>query len=76
MDIDSNGTTYASGDVKNTLKVIEDYAKLPKVSVYDLILLHVEGRGKQVTLDDNVDTYFKYEDFCNSYEETGKLMGV
>ena len=76
LDIDSNGTTYASGDVKNTLKVIEDYAKLPKVSVYDLILLHVEGRGKQVTLDDNVDTYFKYEDFCNSYEETGKLMGV
>lgn len=76
LDVDTEGTTYASGDVKNTMKVIEQYAKPPKVSVYDLILLHVEGRGKQVTLDSNVDTYFKYEDFCNSYEETGKLMGV
>ena len=76
LDIDTNGTTYASGDVKNTMKVIEQYAKPPKVSVYDLILLHVEGRGKQVTLDSNVDTYFKYEDFCNSYENTGQLMGV
>ena len=75
LDIDASGIT-ASGDVKNTLKVIEQYAKLPKVSVYDLILLHVEGRGRQVTLDQNVDTYFKMEDFINSYEETGKLMGV
>lgn len=75
LDVDSNGIT-ASGDIKNTLKVIEEYSKLPKVSVYDLILLHVEGRGKQVTLDNNVDTYFKLEDFMTSYEETGKLMGV
>ena len=75
-DIDSSGTTYAHGDVSNTLKVIDQYAKLPSVSVYDLVLLHVEGRGKQVTLDSNVDTYFKFEDFSESYENTGKLMGV
>ena len=76
LDIDSEGTTYARGDVKNTLKVVEQYSQLPKVSVYDLVLLHVEGRGKQVTLDNTVDTYFKYEDFMNSYEKTGILMGV
>jgi hypothetical protein len=76
LDIDSDGTTYASGDVKNIIKVIEDYAKLPKVSVYDLILLHVEGRGKQVTTDENVDNYFKFEDFCYSYEKTGRYMGI
>ena len=76
LDIDSSGWVTARGDVKNTLKVIKQYSELPKVSVYDLVLLHVEGRGKQVTLDSNVDTYFKYEDFVHSYEETGKLMGV
>ena len=76
LDIDSGGTSYARGDVANTLKLVEQYTKLPKVSVYDLILLHVEGRGKQVNLDDNVDTFFKYEDFMNSYEEAAKLMGV
>ena len=76
LDIDSDGGVTARGDISSTMKVIEQYAQVPKVSVYDLILLHVEGRGKQVTLDENVDTFFKYEDFCNSYEETGKLMGV
>ena len=76
LDIDSDGFVTARGDFKNTLKLIQQYAELPKVSVYDLILLHVEGRGKQVTLDENVDTHFKYEDFCFSYETTGKLMGV
>lgn len=76
LDIDSDGWVTARGDVKNTLKAVEQYAKPPKVSVYDLILLHVEGRGRQVTLDENVDTYFKAEDFMTSYEATGKLMGV
>lgn len=76
LDIDTTGTTYASGDVDNTLKIIEQYAKPPKVSVYDLVLLHVEARGRQVTLDQNVDTYFKLDDFIHSYEETAKLMGV
>jgi len=76
LDLDTDGSTFARGDMKSILSAVEEYAKLPKVSVYDLVLLHVEGRGKQVTLDENVDTYFKYEDFCNSYESTGKLMGV
>lgn len=76
LDIDSSNSVTARGDVKSTLAVLKQYAEPPKVSVYDLVLLHVEGRGKQVTLDNNVDTYFKYEDFMVSYEETGKLMGV
>ena len=71
-----SGMTPAAGDIKNTMKVIEQYSKLPKMSVYSLVQLHVEGRGRQVTLDNNVDTYFKYEDFCNSYEKTGILMGI
>lgn len=76
LDIDSNGPTFARGDVSSILKSIEKYAEPPKVSVYDLVLLHVEGRGKQVNLDNNIDTYFKAEDFMDSYEATGKLMGV
>lgn len=76
LDIDSDGSVTARGDVSNTLKVIKQYSELPKVSVYDLVLLHVEARGRQVTLDSNVDTYFKMEDFMTSYETTGKLMGV
>ena len=55
---------------------VDEYAKLPKVSVYDLLLLHVEGRGRLVDLTNNVDTYFKFEDFMESYEKTGLMMGV
>jgi hypothetical protein len=75
LDIDSSSIN-ANGDINGTLKIVEQYSKLPKVSVYDLILLHVESRGKQVNLNHHVDTYFKLQDFITSYEETGKLMGV
>lgn len=76
LDIDSDGWVTARSDTRSVLNAIEQYAQLPKVSVYDLLTLHVEGRGKQVTLDNNVDTYFKFEDFSNSYEEIGKWMGI
>lgn len=76
LDIDSSGFVTARSDTNNIHKAIDKYSKPPKVSVYDLILLHVEGRGRQVTLDQNVDTFFKYDDFAHSYEETAKLMGV
>ena len=76
LDIDSSGWVTARGDIKNTLKVIEQYSELPKFSVYDLILLHVESRGKLAKKDSKVDTHFKFEDFMTSYEKTGQLMGI
>ena len=75
VDLDSTGIPIASSNATQTEKLIESFIKLPAVSVYDLVLLHVEARGKQVTLvSHNVDTYFKYEDFITSYEKTGLLM--
>lgn len=76
LDIDSAGSVVSSLDVQNTLKMIEQYATLPKVSVYDLVSLHVQARGQQVTAEVKADNYFKAEDFMTSYEETGKLMGI
>lgn len=73
LDLDSSGIT-ARGDIKSILAMINEYAKPPKFSVYDLLLMHAEARGKLVTLDDKVDTMFRFEDFANSYELTGKYM--
>lgn len=73
LDLDSSGIT-ARGDISSIMKTIEDYAKPPKFSVYDLLQMHVEARGRMVGLDQNVDTMFKFEDFVSSYEETGKYM--
>lgn len=76
LDVDNDHRTAFSG-VKDTKKVIEAYAKPPKFSVYDLIIMHVNARGTLVTsLDDEVDTEFKVEDFMHSYEHTGKYMGI
>lgn len=78
LDIDSEGVTFASGDVKNILKTIEDYTTPPKFSFYDLLAMHAEARGKIVTLDTDktIDTMFKVEDFMDSYEAIGEYMGI
>lgn len=76
--VDEDHTTGAWVNDASVLdfKAVESYVADPKVSVYDLLLLHVEGRGKQVTLDNNVDTYFKFEDFAETYEKIGEFMGI
>ncbi len=76
VDEDADGKGWVNIASTLDFKQVENYVREPKVSVYDLILMHVEARGKQVNLDNNVDTYFKAEDFMHSYEKTGELMGV
>ena len=76
LDVDGTNSRTAWGNLDDLNKVIDMYAKPPAVSVYDLCLLHVVRRGREVTLDSNVDTYFRFEDFCNDYVKTAELMGV
>jgi hypothetical protein len=73
LDIDGEGTVAST---KGIQKLIEEWSKPPKISVYDLLLMHVEARGKMVTLDHHVDTYLKSEDFTKSYQEIAKWMGI
>jgi len=75
IDIDTDNIT-SNGDLENIFNIVKDFSSLPKFSIYDLLLLHVESRGKQVTLDSNIDTYFKLEDFNKSYEKIGEYMGI
>lgn len=76
LDVDGTNSRTAWGNIDDVNNIIDMYAKPPAVSVYDLCLLHVNGRGREVTLDSNVETYFKYEDFCHDYVKTGELMGI
>lgn len=76
LDVDGNGSRNAINDLKSVRQVIDQYAGKPKISVYDLVMMHVKGRGREVTLDQNVDTYFHFNDFCNDYVKTGELMGI
>jgi len=74
IDLDTNSIPVASASILDTLRTVEEYCQPPKVSVYDLLLMHTEARGRLVTLDSQVDTYFKFEDFINSYEKAANFM--
>jgi len=76
VDEDADNGGWVNVASISNMKEVEHYAQAPKVSVYDLIRLHVEARGRQVTIDNTVDTYFKVEDYLTSYEKVGQLMGV
>ncbi len=66
-------------NVASTLdfKSVENYIQLPKISVHDLLLMHVEARGGElVDNKDDADTKLNFEDFSMSYVNTLKYMGV
>lgn len=75
LDMDLKGST-ASANAGELIKLVYEYCEPPKVSVYDLLLMHAESRGRLMSLDHNIDTYFKAEDFSNSYETACSYMGV
>lgn len=76
LDVD-NDKVMASNSINDTLKIVKQYTELPKISVYDLIMWHIESRGEIVeNLTEDVENHFKYEDFIHSYEKTALLMGV
>jgi len=62
---DSNGTPIA----------LQKWQSPPKFSVYDLLELHVNSRGKHVPLGKETKQ-FLYEDFVQSYEALSEWMGV
>lgn len=51
------------------------YIQLPKLSVYDLLMWHVEARGRLVSKE-TAETHFIYDDFGSSYVKTIEFMGV
>ena len=77
LDIDIDGIPVASVRINDILEAIKPYCETPKFSVYDLILLHVQGRkGTMVGVEEKADEYFTFDKFSESYLETMKLMGV
>lgn len=76
LDLDWNmfQRTVGSGDAGALLNELKPYCEPPKLSVYDLIRLHVEARGQVSSLDE-AETFFKEEDFRYSYQKTLELIG-
>jgi len=78
LDLDVDGIPVASHQAKEIMDAIKPYCEMPKFSVYDLLLLHVQGRGGELVdgIEEKADTYFTFEEFSSSYVKTMEFMGV
>lgn len=77
LDIDQDGIPVASANFNAILDAIKPYCEAPKFSIFDLLLMHIEGRGGElVPATEKADTYFNFSDFSESYVETLKIMGI
>jgi hypothetical protein len=75
LDVDSKGfvATQSLNDISNSIR---EYCEPPSFSVYDLLIMHIEARNGNITIEEEAETKFNYEDFANSYLETLKFMGI
>lgn len=76
MDIDISGIPVQSANTENILQAMSYYTEEPKFSAYDLLKLHVEARGTEVTSIENADEVLDVEKFSVSYVEIMKWMGI
>ena len=61
-------------NAEDVLKYVKSICEPPKISVYDLLKLHTEARGKMVDEIENADKVFTFAEFSTSYELTAKYM--
>lgn len=78
LDLDADGIPIATHQSKQILDAIKPYLEMPKFSVLDLILLHVEARGGTLVdgTSEKADTHFTFDEFSSSYIKTLEMMGV
>lgn len=73
--IDEDTAQRTAHNTNEVSEMIKQYATLPKVSVYDLLEMHVNARGKKSS-EELATTHFLFKDFSESYVKTLELMGV
>lgn len=76
IDIDVSGIPVQSANANSILDAISYYTEDPKFSAYDLLKLHIEARGKEVSEVENADLVLDTDKFSTSFVEIMKWMGV
>lgn len=72
IDEDATGIPISNGE--DILNYIDSYSQKPRVSVKDLLMMHVEHRGVLVKDTEEADQVFNFSDFCESYKTTLEYM--
>ena len=76
LDIDQDGIPVASANFDAIMEAIKPYCEPPNFSVYDLLEMHVNARGRLVADENSATTKFEYAPFAESYVQTLKMMQV
>lgn len=75
LDWSTASQKLSSGDSKALMSYILDYTEPPKVSVYDLLRMHIEARGS-IASEESADSYLLFSDFKSDYTAILPWMGV
>lgn len=75
LDIDQDGVPVASANVDAILAAIKPYTEMPKLSVYDLLQMHVNARQGTLVAEADADLKLTVASF-NTYVDILKWMGV
>jgi hypothetical protein len=76
VDLESNsrGLATVGNNTNTTTNIMSWLVNTENLSVYDLLLLHVESRGELAVTEKEADLVFNYDDFVTSYEKIASYM--
>lgn len=74
LELQSNGLANIESTSSMVGKMIRSTVHNTQLSVYDLLLIHAQSRGKVVKNIDKATTKFEYDDFVTSYDKVATFM--
>jgi hypothetical protein len=76
VDLETNSRELVNVESNrgNTTNMLDWLVNTEALSVYDLLLLHVESRGNLVANEKEADLIFSYDEFVTSYEKIALYM--
>jgi hypothetical protein len=76
-DVESDrGLATLENAAGRTAEVLRALVEGTKMSVYDLLMLHVRERGASADAPDGADVALRWEDFVTSYQRVAEYMNV
>jgi hypothetical protein len=77
LDVEMDHTlAYVENTFSQTSEMLSAMLDPNRLSVYDLLKLHVDARGSQVDSEDEADMRFAWEDFVADYAKVAQFMTV
>lgn len=74
LELESRGLANLESTSNMVGQLIRGSINNTQLSVYDLLSLHAESRGKIVSKAENAETKFEYNDFVTSYDKVATFM--